>query len=118
MLLLSTSNDIHIKIHGRNRRSHRVVSRRSIPVSDNVTTSSDFIPETERDREAVNASSCSYGADYLRTNMMADYLDKLSTDINYITYFEDEDSDTSMAYWNAVIVILILMFMFINRPKH
>lgn len=57
-----------------------------------------------------------YGSDYFRTNMMADYLDKLSTDINYITYMEEEDCDSSMAYLNMIIVIVLLLYMFLQRP--
>ena len=53
-----------------------------------------------------------YGSDYLRTNMMADYLDKMSTDINYITYLDDDDTDNSESYIQLIIIIAILLYMF------
>lgn len=57
-------------------------------------------------------------ADFMRTNMMADYLDKLSTDINYITYLEQEDTDDNlMSYLHLLIIIFLLCYMFISKPK-
>lgn len=53
-------------------------------------------------------------ADFLRTNMLADYLDKMSTDVNYITYIEEEDDHHS--YIQLLIVIAIFVFMF-YAPK-
>lgn len=50
-------------------------------------------------------------ADFLRTNMLADYLDKMSTDVNYITYIEEEDD-----YLQLLIVIGIFIYMF-YAPK-
>ena len=51
--------------------------------------------------------------DYLRTNVMADYLDKLSTDVNCITYTEEADDD--MCYIQVVVVVGILMYMFMSE---
>lgn len=53
-------------------------------------------------------------ADFLRTNMLADYLDKMSTDVNYITYIEEEDDHQS--YIQLLVVIAIIIFMF-YAPK-
>ena len=50
--------------------------------------------------------------DYLRTNVMADYLDKLSTDVNYITYIEETDED--VCYLQVIIVIGIIIYMFFS----
>ena len=58
----------------------------------------------------------SYDAIFMRTNMMADYLDKMSTDINYITYLDDEEND-SCAYFQLLLIICLLIYMFFDK-KH
>ena len=52
--------------------------------------------------------------DFLRTNMMADYLDKMSTDINYITYVEENEEQS---YLQLLIIICILVYMFLDSRK-
>lgn len=53
--------------------------------------------------------------DYIRTNVMADYLDKLSTDVNYISHVEDELEDNQWQYIQACIVLGILVYMFLTN---
>lgn len=62
----------------------------------------------------VNTQKIKCDADFLRTNLLADYLDKLSTDVNYISYIEEEDDHQS--YIQLFIVIAIFIFMF-YAPK-
>lgn len=57
------------------------------------------------------SSQGSYDSDFLRTNVMADYLDKLSTDANYIAYTEDLE-ENPMQYIQACVVIWILVYMY------
>jgi hypothetical protein len=52
-------------------------------------------------------------SDFLRTNVMADYLDKMSTDINYITYTEDLVEDDGLQYFQMCIIIGIIIYMFL-----
>ncbi len=52
--------------------------------------------------------------DFLRTNMMADYIDKMSTDINYITYVEENEEES---YLQLIIIIGLLLYMFLDKDR-
>jgi hypothetical protein len=58
---------------------------------------------------------------YLKTNMMADYIDKLSNDINMITIQEENDNDEHsckyISYLNTIIILAVLLYMFWNNKK-
>jgi hypothetical protein len=54
--------------------------------------------------------SC-YHHHYLKTNVMADYLDKMSTDVNYITYIEENEEECHI---QVFIIIVLLIYMFID----
>lgn len=112
-MLLSNSNNVRLLSKQRgtiNTYTHIYTQHRASRRSANNASNDPPCKKVLRGGK----SKCTYGSDYLRTNMMADYLDKFSTDINYITYFEDEDCDSSIAYWNTLIVLLILAFMFVD----
>jgi hypothetical protein len=58
------------------------------------------------------AVQCSYDdKDFLRTNILADYLSQYSTDINCITYIEDVE-DEGIHILHTCIIIGILIYMF------
>ena len=54
---------------------------------------------------------------FCRTNMLSDYIEKLSTDINMISYCEESHSDGCkyIAMVNACIIIGIMLYMFLDR---
>ncbi len=57
-------------------------------------------------------------AAFCRTNMLADYIEKLSTDINMISYTEDDNNVSECKYVamvNACIIIGIMLYMFFDR---
>jgi len=45
----------------------------------------------------------------MRTNVMADYLDKMSTDIYHISQIEEDETE---ALIQLAVIILILVYMF------
>ena len=54
---------------------------------------------------------------YARTNVLADYIDKLTNDINMVSLSESDDPDMQckyVAHFNCIIIIGILIFMFID----
>lgn len=57
---------------------------------------------------------------YFRTNVLADFIDKYTNDINMITLTEDSadyDSDYQCKYiamFNCILILVILLIMFID----
>lgn len=54
---------------------------------------------------------------YALTNVLADYIDKLTNDINMVAVCESDDPDMQCKYiaqLNCIIIIGILIFMFID----
>lgn len=54
---------------------------------------------------------------FMRTNVLADYIDKLTNDINMVALTESDDDEFQckhIAMMNCVIIIGILIFMFID----
>lgn len=87
-------------------KQYTAVQNRNIPV---------FIPRCKNhcpQRGDTQKTRCD--SDFLRTNMLADYLDKMSTDVNYIAYIEEEEDYQS--YFQLFIVIAIFIYMF-YAPK-
>jgi len=52
--------------------------------------------------------------DFIRTNVMADYLDKMSTDIYHISQIEEDETE---AWIQLAIIIIILIYMFVSGNK-
>ena len=59
---------------------------------------------------------CNYSnnKDFIRTNVMADYLDKMSTDIYHISQIEEDETE---AWIQLAIIIVILIYMFMSGNK-
>lgn len=57
--------------------------------------------------------------DFCRTNVMADYIERFTNDINVVATMEQDDSNDYtckyVAMFNCIIIIIILIFMFIDR---
>ncbi len=58
---------------------------------------------------------------FCRTNVMADYIEKFTNDINVVSVMEQDDPDDHsckyIAMINCIIIIVILIFMFIDSKE-
>ncbi len=59
---------------------------------------------------------------FCRTNVMADYIEKFTNDINVVAAMEDQDESNDysckyIAMINCIIIIVILIFMFMDRKE-
>jgi len=56
---------------------------------------------------------------FCRTNVMADYIERFTNDINVVATMEQDDSNDYtckyIAMINYIIIIVILIFMFVDR---
>lgn len=77
-------------------------------------------PPSEADRlDALPFSTPTYCSNLMRTNVIADYLDKLYTDVNmayYIDQKHDVDDDSSMDMVYLVVIIALIVYMLFSGP--
>lgn len=56
-------------------------------------------------------------SDFAKTNVLSDYIDKTYTDVNYVSYIE-EDGDEGAAVLQVCIIVAVLVYMFwASKPK-
>jgi hypothetical protein len=72
------------------------------------------INNISRKFSVVKAKTQKNNIAFCRTNMLGDYIEKLSTDINMISYSEEGYECKYIAMINACIIIIIMLYMFFD----